>query len=366
METCIELHLIQQFAPSCLNRDDTNSPKDCIFGGVRRARISSQCLKRFARLWFRDAGMLPIAMRTKRLKSELAKRFIDRDSEALDLALATFITTYYSGMKGDETTVLQFISPDELEVAAQAVTDYWDALVKGDKKKDGGVEKAIKAAIQSADIALFGRMLAEQADRNINAATQVAHAISTHRVDMELDFYTAIDDLNPEGATGAGMMGYTGFNSACFYRYALLDRGQLLMNLRGDTTLANQVTEAFLLASVFAIPTARQHGMAAQNLPSLGLFVVHQKGTPCNLANAFAKPIFPTQDVDIIGASVSALAHHWEKLQKVYGKQGVTAVALFQVDQENYLGSLTGADCGSVDDAIARVMAALAPEGAPV
>lgn len=363
MNTCIELHLLQQFAPSCLNRDDTNSPKDCTFGGVRRARISSQCLKRFARLWFRDEMSLPIAARTKRLKAQLNERFADRDAAARDTVLTTFITTYYSGMKGEETTVLQFISPAELDVAVQCITDQWETLVKGGKpKKVPEIDRAIKTARQSVDIALFGRMLAEQPDRNIEAATQVAHALSTHRVEMELDFYTAVDDLNPEGTTGAGMMGYTGFNSACFYRYALLDQAQLLANLGSDAALTAQVVDAFLRAAIFAIPSARQHGMAAQNLPAFGLLVVRKGGAPCNLANAFAKPVTPGSESDLIGASVAALTRHWEKMHQVYGTQGAVATALFQVDQEGQLGTLASADCGSVEAAIARVMAAVAEE----
>lgn len=376
MKTCIELHLIQQFAPSCLNRDDTNSPKDCVFGGVRRARISSQCLKRYIRLWFNEQGQMPIGIRTKKLKDELAKRLAGRDPEALDRAITTFLTTYYSGMDNDQTTVLQYVSPAELDIAAKCIIEQWDALAaepaKGGKPDKGKVDKeamkqikeALGAAQHSPDMALFGRMLAEHAERNIEAATQVAHAISTHRVEMELDFYTAVDDLNPEGTTGAGMMGYTGFNSACFYRYALVDCAQLHDNLGGDIALTGQVIEAFLRASIFAIPEARQHSMAAQNLPAFGLLVARQGGAPCNLANAFARPVAPAQDADLIGASVKALARHWEKLNAVYGPQGTMATAVFQVDQEAHLGALASADCGSVDAAIARVMAAATPEGA--
>jgi CRISPR system Cascade subunit CasC len=376
MKTCIELHLIQQFAPSCLNRDDTNSPKDCVFGGVRRARISSQCLKRYARLWFEEEGRMPIGTRTKKLKTELAKRLAGRDPDALDRALNAFLSTYYSGMDKDQTTVLQYVSPAELDIAVACIADQWETLAaepaKGTKSEKGKEDKeaikkikeALGAAQHSPDMALFGRMLAEHAERNIEAATQVAHAISTHRVEMEMDFYTAVDDLNPEGTTGAGMMGYTGFNSACFYRYALVDRGQLLTNLHDDVGLVDQVIEAFLRASIFAIPDARQHSMAAQNLPAFGLLVVRQNGAPCNLVNAFARPVTPTQHIDLIGASVSALARHWEKLNAVYGPQGAMATAVFQVDQDDHLGALAAADCGSVDTAIARLMTAVAPEGA--
>ncbi|HEY3341335.1 MAG TPA: type I-E CRISPR-associated protein Cas7/Cse4/CasC, partial [Anaerolineae bacterium] len=345
---------------------------------VRRARISSQCLKRHARLWFEAESQMPIGIRTKKLKGELAKRLEGRDPAALDRALNAFIATYYSGMDKDQTTVLQYVSPAELDIAVACITEQWETLAaeptkgaKSDKGKEDReamkkIKEALEAAQRSPDMALFGRMLAEHAERNIEAATQVAHAISTHRVEMELDFYTAVDDLNPEGTTGAGMMGYTGFNSACFYRYALVDRQQLLDNLVGDARLTDQVIEAFLRASIFAIPEARQHGMAAQNLPAFGLLVVRQGGAPCNLANAFAKPVVPTQDTDLISASVAALAHYWEKLNAVYGLQGAVATAVFQVDQEAHVGALAASDCGAVDAAIARVMSAATPEGAVV
>src|ERR1700726_3904869 len=73
----IEIHAIQNFAPSNLNRDDTGSPKDCEFGGHRRARVSSQCLKRAVREAFRRDQLLPkdrLARRTKRFVEEAVKR----------------------------------------------------------------------------------------------------------------------------------------------------------------------------------------------------------------------------------------------------------------------------------------------------
>ena len=179
-------------------------------------------------------------------------------------------------------------------------------------------------------------MLAEQPGRNTDGACQVAHAISTHKVDMEMDFYTAVDDLNPEEETGAGMMGVVGFNSACFYRYALVDRDQLARNLASkanrkqgkwteeltadDYREADKVSRAFLEAMVYAIPTGKQNSFAAQNLPSFGLFVRRRGGVPVSLANAFATPVRPTkQKDDLVGLSVAALTNHWDELKEVYG-----------------------------------------------
>jgi len=383
----IELHMIQNFVPSCLNRDDTNQPKDCEFGGVRRARISSQCMKRAVRGYFREAQSCDIGIRTKRLKQELTRRLGDlcKDEGELSSALDAFLGMYYSkpdAKRPGETAVLLFIGEPELKEAAQCVGELWPQLSSGaseSEKPSGRGRKAARRSLEadpaittrlrqaglSPDIALFGRMLAELPEMNVDAACQVAHAISTHKVDMEMDFYTAVDDLNLSSETGAGMMGVTGFNSACFYRYALLDRGQLLCNLKQDGALTDEAIRAFLLASTYAIPTGKQNSTAAQNLPSLGMFVVRKSGAPCSLANAFAEPIrpLPGQDEDLIGRSVEALAGYWTRVQRVYGSDGVAATPLFHDGREHRLKELASWDKGSVQAAVAATMEAMRAAG---
>jgi len=378
----IELHLIQNFAPSCLNRDDTNQPKDCEFGGVRRARISSQCIKRATRLFFRENGSCDIGSRTKRLKQILMEKVEGTGSSKDELpgALDVFLETYYSQMdskRPDETAVLLYIGEPEINEAAKCVKDLWANLTaaaapvaegkagkkKADRpslKRDPQITERLKAAGPSPDIGLFGRMLAEFPDMNFDAAAQVAHAISTHRVDMDMDFYTAVDDLNPASETGAGMMGVTGFNSACFYRYALIDRAQLLDNLK-DESLTDEVIKAFLLASVHAIPTGKQNSMAAQNLPSFGMFVVRSSGAPCSLVNAFAEPVRTIlgKDEDLIGRSIAALTGYWARMQRVYGSDGVLGTPLFHDGREERLGALASSDKGSVQDAVTATMEAV-------
>ena len=367
----IEIHLIQNFPPACLNRDDANNPKDCLFGGVRRARVSSQCLKRSAREWFREHTGVAVGERTKLLKDWLLRTHFSTDDPAQASTIVdSFITIYYGAMENEQKTkVLNFVSPAELQVAADYIRSHWQELLpkqddggkKSKEKSEGKVDKALveqlRQAALSTDIALFGRMLAEHPDRNIEAACQVAHAISTHRVEMELDFYTAVDDRQPEDTAGAGMMGYIGFNSACFYRYALIDLDQLTESL-GNPLVARQALEAFLRASVFAIPTGKQTSTAPQAVPSFGLFVARHQGMPISLVNAFARPVH-AEDDDLIGASIKALTQHWTTLQRVYGAQGIVNTALFHMGQDDSLGELSAADCGSVDAAIARMMAAV-------
>lgn len=360
----IELHILQNFAPSCLNRDDTNSPKDCEFGGYRRARISSQCLKRAIRTHFKEAGLLPeknLAERTKRLVELIATRLAEqgRDLETAKqavtsaLAAATLKATSEGGGEV-KTQYLLFLGNQEINDLQSVVTTHWDALTKpaetvepGGKKKTAKelksaaknaapaeVVKAVNKLLdggKAADLALFGRMLADLPEKNVNAACQVAHAISTNKVTMEMDFYTAVDDLKPNDNSGADMLGTVEFNSACFYRYANIDCDGLLKNLHGDETLARETIKAFLQASREAIPTGKQNSSAAQNETSLVLAVVRERGLQ-SLANAFVQPVRPSRDqgVDksLIRNSVEALDQFWGSITKAYGEEGVKAKSL--------------------------------------
>lgn len=393
----IEVHLIQNFAPSNLNRDDTGQPKSATFGGFRRARVSSQCGKRAAREWWRDRGTAPVGDRTKRLQKLIGDRLSKDEGfakkvpseEDRQAGTRVFTDAYYAAadsQKPDSTNVLVFIGPGEVDICAHIIKEIWDDEIRNRRelKQRKDIQDRISQAQVSADIALFGRMLAEQPGRNTDGACQVAHPISTHKVDMEMDFYTAVDDLNPQEETGAAMMGVVGFNSACYYRYALVDRDQLARNLARKTErnngewaqdlkakdyeAADTVIKAFLEAMVYAIPTGKQNSFAAQNLPSFGLFVRRQGGVPISLANAFAKPVRPVKDDDdLVGLSVDRLAKHWDALQKVYGDQGVQTTAYFHLEQENHLKKtdnegkevmwLSGSERKTVTQAIDAVMA---------
>ena len=154
------------------------------------------------------------------------------------------------------------------------------------------------------------------------------------------------------------MMGETGFDSACFYRYAVIDRNQLVANLGGDGALADKVIRAFIEASVIAIPTGKQNSFAAHNKPAFGLFVVRKSGSPCSLANAFAKPVSIDLhvDEDLVGLSIQALSKHYSSYKKVYGCQDVVCEWVFQIDHDKRLGDLADKDKGSLKLAINAVM----------
>ncbi len=388
----IEAHLIQNFAPSNLNRDDTGQPKSATFGGFRRARVSSQCSKRSTR---REGPMSELleqsgAFRTRQLIVEIAKG-IDKKDKPDDKTIEVVTSVFEAGglEKSSEaskntTKILVLLDKEALPKLVSVFCENWVDLTKENKKTQevsrDRVGQILFESVKAPDIALFGRMLElkdstpfGKYNMRVEAACQVAHPLSTHKVDMEMDFYTAVDDLNPEEATGAGMMGVVGFNSACYYRYALVDRDQLARNLarktkhdngqwvqnltQEDYVEADKVIKAFLGAMVYAIPTGKQNSFAAQNLPSFGLFVRRQGGVPISLANAFAKPVRPQKDDDdLVGLSVEALTKHWDALKAVYGEQGVKSTSCFHLQQEGRLNGLKDADKKNVENAIKAVL----------
>ncbi|HZC04398.1 MAG TPA: type I-E CRISPR-associated protein Cas7/Cse4/CasC [Ktedonobacterales bacterium] len=368
----IELHLLQNFAPSNLNRDDTGAPKECEFGGHRRARLSSQSVKRAVRAEFRTAGLVDsahLAERTRRAGEVITQRLVAAgkpEEVARQVVEALLASVKLDVTDAGRTRYLLFLAEQEFQAATALCLRHWDTLtaplgasaadqretaattdrsdrdlaeprddlrrgkVKGRGQSSGSsaavmippeVRGAFERALdggQAVDLALFGRMIADLPERSVVAASQVAHALSTHRVSVEFDFYTAVDDLRPDDSTGADMLGTIEFNSACFYRYASLDTAQLARNLRGDAALTRQAIADFLRAFVSAIPTGKQHSMAAHNPPSFVLAVVRDRGQ-WNLANAFLTPVTPRADANLMQASIAALSDYWSRLSVMYG-----------------------------------------------
>jgi CRISPR system Cascade subunit CasC len=385
----IETHLLQNFSPSNLNRDDTGSPKDAEFGGFRRARISSQCMKRAVRRYFQEHDLLPAAhrgIRTKRLLEHARERLkkTGRDEAGIDRAITNALAG--GGFKLDDknlTQYLLFLGEGEITRFVALVDKHFEPLTKeaektdeapGGKKKSAKQQKAAaKDAIpdevrkamptlldggKAADLGLFGRMLADLPEKNVDAACQVAHAVSTNKIhSMEMDYYTAVDDINNDNP-GADMIGTVEFNSACFYRYANLDLGQLDKNLQGDGELVRTTAAAFLTAFIHAIPTGKQNCFAAHNPPSL-VFAVVRDAPPVSLANAFVKPVAPGRDGDLIALSIQAMDDYYGRLVHMYGVGGLAKSAVCQVDGVE-LQHLKD-DVGSVEKLIETVVAAAVP-----
>lgn len=373
----IELHIIQNFAPSNLNRDDTGNPKEAEFGGVRRARISSQAIKRAIRSEpvFTQTTQVDPGMRTRLLARKLTERLTAEGKEAEEaeqVALA-FAEAFSGKMETDgRTSVLIYLSPEEINQMAHTLLEKWDevlaALQQLDEKKPDLKKtplpklvkdflKQTKNRTSAPDIALFGRMLADKPELNLDAASQVAHALSTHRVNMEIDFFTAVDDLQRDEETGAGMMGVTGYNSATYYRYARIDWNQLVKNLDGNKELAQRTVEGFLLAALRAIPTGKQNSFAAQNPPSFALAVTRNDGMSWSLVNAFEKPVRPDREGGYVAPSVQKLDAYWQRLTQFYGSEDITPSVL-NVDGVE-LKALADAEKQNVNDWVESVIAAI-------
>lgn len=344
MSLFLEFHLIQNFAPSNLNRDDTGAPKDALFGGQRRARVSSQCQKKSVRDFFKSSDLVSsesLGVRTRHLDrvlvDELKAAGLQDPSVFNEIVKQALKAKKGREDKKDDEkdespqavlSYLLFISATEIESLKQLVNSHQDELVAlAAKKKIKNTDisesfrsglRVVLARSKAVDVALFGRMLADLPSVNQDAACQVAHAISTHRVEREFDYFTAVDDKGDADETGAGMIGQVEFNSATLYRYAVLDLCKLLANLQGDLELALSAVEAFTRALALAIPSGKQNSFAAHNPPEFaGLCLRH--ATPLSLANAFEKPVTPRADQALTEQSVERLAAYEGKLAAVYG-----------------------------------------------
>jgi len=346
MSLFVEFHLIQNFAPSNLNRDDTGAPKDAIFGGHRRARVSSQCLKRSARDWFKSSQLFPdgsLGTRTRHLDrvvieelKQIGFQNTDVFNEIVKLALKGKKAKdgedkKESDKEKEEEKVLSYLlylSVPEIDQFRALIAKHSETLTTLSSKKKikpTDLPDELKADIKdclkrskAVDIALFGRMLADLPEENQDAACQVAHAISTHKVEREFDYFTAVDDEGDVDETGAGMIGQVEFNSATFYRYAVIDAQKLADNLQGDKELALTGIGAFTQAMARAIPTGKQNTFAAHNPPSF-VGVVLRHASPFNLANAFERPVWPRADRELTTLSVEKLAEHDTKVAGFYG-----------------------------------------------
>ena len=337
--TYVDVHIIQSVPPSNLNRDDAGSPKQAIYGGVRRARVSSQSWKRATRLAFLE--QLPrehLATRTKRISGLLAERLVAR--AGLELEQAVRISTALleplgikPGKKEAQTSYLLFFGRLQLEHLVDLVADRTGDLAMLDEKalkKELG-ELAVKEQLKTGhpiDVALFGRMVADLADLNVDAATQVAHAISTHAVEAEFDYYTAVDDEIAQDETGAGMIGTVEFNSATLYRFATVGLHQLSENLGGVTDATVDALEIFLRSFVRSMPSGHQHSFAHRTLPSL-VSVVVRPDQPVNLVSAFESPVRSSDG--LIEASVDRLAKEMSSVTVRWGLAPLLVASAFEL-----------------------------------
>lgn len=304
--TRIEFHILQSFPVTCLNRDDVGAPKTAVVGGVTRARVSSQCWKRQVRLALPGFGV-KLATRTKQAQTLFvtackAAGAADDIADACGAKMAEVLA--------DDT--LLFISDTEATAfAAYAQEQGFDAGKLKDKDLAKVAKKAMNPAVDALDIALFGRMVAKAADMNVEAAASFAHAISTHKVSNEVEFFTALDDLQEE--PGSAHMGSLEFNSATYYRYVSLDLGQLAQTLAVDDL--KSAIGAFAKALFVAVPSARQTTQSGAS-PWEFARVLVRNGQ--RLQVPFEQPI-KARGEGYLAPSIEALKGYLDKKEKLAG-----------------------------------------------
>ena len=360
----IELHILQSFPVTCLNRDDLGAPKSARFGGVERARVSSQCWKRAVREFAHETK--PELFGASR--SKILGPAIDRAAKELgadDRLAAAVKEIVLEAMNKDEkradmVKTLFFFSPESLKNVVRPLVTEGDkklsgeiveGLLSGDDKK---IKKAKKDAEKiskdllkafgekvsdAADIALFGRMVADDASQTVEGAALFSHALSTHAVRSELDFFSAVDDekKNADDA-GAGQIGQIEYSSACYYRYIGVNLDLLSKSNLFDQAQMKSVLENFIRAAILANPSARKNSMFGQGLPSYVL-AVKRSGQPLSLANAFEKPVEAKRGSGFIEPSIAALKKEWLDLKAAFcidggveceiekGKEGTVSLA---------------------------------------
>lgn len=326
MSRFIQIHLLTAYPPSNLNRDDLGRPKTAIVGGKERLRISSQSLKRAWRTSdvFQQELKGHIGKRTKRI-GRLVFEALEKKGVPKKMAekWAKQIAGVFGKLDGEglDTGQLVHLSPEE-ESAIYQLIDKLATTRENPSKEDLDL---LREKIRAADIALFGRMLAEKPEYNVEAACQVAHAITVHKVLVEEDYYTAVDDLNKgEEDAGAGHIGETEFGSGVYYLYLCIDRDSLVSNLDGDEELANRTIAALMKSAATVAPTGKQNSFASR---ARAHYILCEKGDyqPRTLAAAFLKPVEDRQDGYLVEA-IKALEQEKKRLDTAYGETPASAV----------------------------------------
>lgn len=319
----IELHILQSFPVSCLNRDEVGSPKSALFGGVKRARISSQCLKRASRTTAAESGSGFAGVRSRHLLqpfiAALSAAGLEDDQAKEHAETLCKIFSKPDAKKPDQVTTAVYLSPGEISQMATAIAAGEDP------------KKAAKAATRNdaADIALFGRMVANDPNLNVDGAALFSHALSTHRADNEVDFFSAVDDRKGDAEdAGAGMIGTLEFNSATYYRYVAIN----LDLLAADTHLGGlepderkNIIRTFITSVLTSVPGARKNSMNAGTLPHEVLGIRKTSGQPLQLVNAFEKPV-KAKGSGFAKPSLKTMTEHLTAIEKVWGKQGSQSV----------------------------------------
>lgn len=319
----LQLHILTNYGPANLNRDDLNRPKTAIVGGVQRLRVSSQCLKRAWRTSevFESALSGHIGTRTKEMGKKIYKDLIGgdiKDKEAKEWA-EKIAEVFGKSKKEDKKDPLKELEIEQLvHFSTEEITIIDTLIKKMINSKTGPSDDDLKLLQKnrgSADIAMFGRMLADNPAFNAEAAVQVAHAFTVHKAAVEDDYFSAIDDLNAHDEhAGSGHIGEAEFGAGLFYLYVCIDRGLLKENLEGNDALVGKAIEALIESSATVSPTGKQNSFASRAYAS---YILAEKGDkqPRSLAGAYLKPI---SGEEILDDSITLLKQTRDMFNKVY------------------------------------------------
>lgn len=338
----VDVHVLQTVPPSCINRDDTGSPKTAVYGGVTRARVSSQAWKRAVRLMFRDLfAEEQVGLRTKRAVELVAVQLkaLGQEKDCEKQAVKALDMAGIKVNKASQTDALFFLSPIQARELARLTMEG-----EADKQQ---YKNAIKE-YPAVDMALFGRMVASDPSLNYDAAAQVAHSISTHEVRNEYDYFTAVDDCAPEENMGAGHLGTVEFHSATLYRYATVNVWELARHLKGDTA---EAVGGFIKAFLLSMPTGKQNTFANRTVPDLA-YITLRRDQPVNLAGAFECPV-RAHGEGYVSSSIQALSRYAQRTYQSFaaapeqafciGEAGVTDSLAPSVKLQDMLDAVRGA-----------------------
>jgi CRISPR system Cascade subunit CasC len=385
----LELHILQSVPVSCLNRDDLNSPKTAIFGGVQRARVSSQSWKRAIRELAasseNDASSFFKGKRSRLFVAQIVERLKAKLSPDEATALASCAGHYLAKLdpkQEGKVKTLVFLSPQEYDTLAQMLlgldsddkANLLDAYSRTDRAQlgeddqdDDGAEEEVSAPKakadkklspkqftkvvakvlsgpvresfkakpmpkDAADIAVFGRMVANDHSLTVEAASMFSHALSVHKVDNEIDFFSAVDDLQGKDEAGAGMTSTLEFNSATYYRFAALNLGMLADKDHLGALSSEErksVVRTFVESTIKAMPGARKNTMNGNTLPFYVLAVVREQGHPIQLVNAFESSIHSSKGY--AAEAVRLLKAEYAQLKTTWGIDAVCEKAVPEI-----------------------------------
>ena len=317
----LDIHVIQTLPPSNINRDDTGSPKTAVYGGVRRARVSSQSWKKAMRDYFKENGNLSnVGVRSLDVVSFLAEKIRELKPElsmedAVNKSVKTFNAAGISTTKDNKVKALFFLGKEQADNLAKEAT------------KDNLDKKALQEILNSniaVDIALFGRMVADDASLNEDASSQIAHAISTHGVQSEFDFYTALDDLSKEDQSGAGMLGTIEYNSSTLYRYGNVALHEFYHQLNENKSQTIEATKLFVEAFLNSLPTGKINSFANQTVPA-SVVVSLRKDRPVSFVSAFETAVKTKLSQEgFVNESIEAMFKEHKNVQRFVEKPEIS------------------------------------------